>query len=592
MARSILVTETYICATRARFGVQDDSAALTLMSVDIERINLGFRHLHDLWASVIQVAIASWMLYSQLGIVFLAPIVVVLVCVAALGFLMRFTADSQRAWMSGVQKRVAITAAVISAMKDIKISGLSTAVSGLVQNLRVEELAKGNTFRKIDTYAAVIAFTPLMIGPPLTFALAQRTQDAPQIFTSLSYLLLLANPLSNIFQIIPGFMAALACLGRIQAFLECETRNNFHSIFPDGLPTSEKAQDNLRRSPDASTEPDAHITISDASFGWEANKSVLRDINIRIPKQSLTVIIGLVGSGKSTLCKALLGEVPFSNGVVSFDISSPRIGFCDQTAFLTNATIRDNITVYSAFDATRYAEVVEASALRRDLDTLALGDKTVIGSDGIALSGGQKQRVSLARALYLQTDLLILDDVFSSLDADTEAHVFQHVFGAGGLLRRRASTVVLSTHSIRHLPAADHIIALGNGTVIEQGTFEQLTSMQGYVQSLQVPGAGDVEEGLESHDKEGLSSDEPTPVPHHLRATATALTLPPGPDQNPLRQVGDRTVYKHYVQSMGLLLAVSSLLWAALFGFFMNFPTICEPDAPVLVDALPRPSSI
>ncbi|KAM7191633.1 putative ABC multidrug transporter [Naviculisporaceae sp. PSN 640] len=554
MARSILVTETYICATRARFGVQDDNAAMTLMSVDIERINQGFRPLHDLWASVIQVAIASWMLYRQLRIVFLAPIVVVLICVAALGFLMSFTIESQRTWMSGVQKRVGVTAT----------------------NLRVEELAKGKSFRKIDMYAAVIAFTPLMISPPVTFALAQRALDAPRIFTSLSYLLLLANPLANIFQVIPGFMAGLACLWRIETFLESEKRDSCQKILPDGLPTSEKTQDNVPPLPGSSKEPQAHITISDAGLGWEAEKHVLRNINVSIPKSLLTVIIGPVGSAKSTLCKALLGKVPFINGFVSFSINSPRIGFCDQTAFLTNATIRDNITGYSAFDAIRYGEVVQASALSHDLDTLPLGDKTIIGSDGIALSGGQKQRVALARALYLQTDLVILDDVFSSLDADTEAHVFRNVFGPGGSLRRRATTVVLSTHSIQHLPAADHIIALGNGTVLEQGTFEQLTSMEGYVQSLQVHGAADdVKEGLESHGKEGLlSSNEPNPVSHQPQASATALTLPPGPDTNPLRQVGDRTVYKHYAQSMGWLLTVSSLLWAALFGFFQNFPTI------------------
>lgn len=106
-----------------------------------------------------------------------------------------------------------------------------------------------------------------------------------------------------------------------------------------------------------------------------------------------------------------------------------------------------------------------------DFGTLPQGDETNVGSDGISLSGGQKQRISLARALYLQTHFLVLDDVFSGLDADTEEQVFRKVFGPAGLLRRRQTTVLLYTHSVRHLQAADYIIALGDGSVILKTLF-------------------------------------------------------------------------------------------------------------------------
>lgn len=572
MARSILVTETFIKATKARIGTTDDSAALTLMSTDMERIMMGFRSLHDIWASIIQAALAAWMLYVRLGVVFVVPMGVVVICFGGLAVLVNFTGDSQRAWMAGVQKRVGLTATVIASMKNLKISGLSAAVRDFVQRLRVEELAAGARFRKIAIVAALFGFTPLLISPPLTFAFAQRTLDSSTMFTSLSYLLLLTNPLSQVFQSVPQLLSGLACLGRIQAFLECENRHDFRRVLADMRLNSEKVAADTAALTDPNPDSAHPIVINNGSFGWEANKFALRSINTKIPRSSLTIVVGPVGSGKSTLCKALLGEIPFREGSVTLNTRFPHVGFCDQTAFLSNASLRDNIIGFSPFDNSRYTEVLEATALGFDLATLPQGDRTNVGSDGITLSGGQKQRVSLARALYLQSDLLILDDVFSGLDADTEEQVFRQTFGPDGLLRKRRSTVVLCTHSVRHLPASDHIIALGNGTVVEQGSFEELMSSQGYVQRLGLKSSSDSDASSqgpgtkESPRESGLSL---------LQASATkASTRAPGADE--ARRAGDKTVYKHYFKSMGILLAASSLFFGALWGFFTNFPTICE----------------
>ncbi|KAF4223150.1 hypothetical protein CNMCM6457_000707 [Aspergillus fumigatiaffinis] len=319
------------------------------------------------------------------------------------------------------------------------------------------------------------------------------------------------------------------------------------------------------------------IVIRDANFGWKADKFVLNNINTRIPASSLTMVIGPVGSGKSTFCKALLGEIPFSQGSVVTSTSPRHVGFCEQTAFLWNGTIRENIIGFTPFDRERYDQVIEATSLRFDLATLSQGDQTNIGSDGVALSGGQKQRLSLARALYLPSDFLILDDVFSGLDADTEEQVFRQVFGPGGLLRRRGSTVVLCTHSVRHLPTADYIIALEKGRVVEQGTFAHLSTRAGYVQRLEV--------GLKQEDEHTAADDEPGPCPEHegqtgkelepaITVNSTQSFTPISPAAAAARQVGDATVYKLYIKSMGWFVAACSLFFAALWGLFTNYPTI------------------
>lgn len=565
MLRSILVTETFIAATKARIETSDDNAALTLMSTDIERIRMGFRQLHDIWASVLQVALSAWMLYSRVGVVFVAPIGVVIVCFICLVVVMNFIGNAQRDWMMLVQKRVGLTATVIASMKNLKIAGLSSPVRKFVQKLRVEELVAGVRFRKIFIAAALFGFIPLLLSPALTFALTQNRLDASRVFTSLSFLTLLTMPLSQVFQSIPEVISALACIGRIQAFLECERRDDFRQVFAD----IKRRWGKVPVEGVVSFEP--KIMIKNGNFGWKAGKPVLRDVNIQIPKCSLTIVVGPVGSGKSTLCKALLGEIPFQEGRVILDTNTPRVGFCDQTAFLSNGSIKDNIVGFSSANEERYAEVIDATALAFDFATLAEGDKTNVGSDGISLSGGQKQRVALARALYLQTDFLVLDDVFSGLDVDTERQVFRKVFGTEGLLTRRHSTVVLCTHSVRHLPVADYVIVLEGGTISEQGTFAKLMEHQGYLQRL----------GLKNSSANN-ARPERSIFKGNVRALrfeenrTTAPNIDTRPNMDTSRQVGDKTVYKHYMMNMGWPVAASALFFATLWGFLLNFSTICK----------------
>lgn len=573
MARSMLVTEIYIKATEAQIGSEDDSAALTLMSTDMERIQNGFRSLHTMWASVIQIAISCWMLYLRLGVAFVVPVSVVAGCFAGLTILMRFAGKSQRTWMAAVQRRIGMTSTVIASMKNLKISGLAWTVKEFVQKLRVDELTAGTRFREILIIAAMLGYIPMILGPPATLAAAQRTLDPTRMFTSLSYLLLLTSPLSQVFQATPQLLAALACLARVQAYLEQETRQDFRQIEAGSERKSEKAHSSSEVVHSASQPNLAPpLRIREGAFGWERGKFVLRDINTTICESSLTIVVGPVASGKSTLCKALLGEIPFREGSVVLNHRHPHVGYCDQTAFLSNGSIKDNIIGFSPFDSQRYAEVIEATSLHADLAALPLGDRSNVGSDGITLSGGQRQRVSLARALYLQTDLLVLDDVFSGLDADTEEQVFRNVFGPDGLLRQRGCTVVLCTHSIRHLPAADHIIALGDGTILEQGTFEQLASADGYVQRLGLSTASDSDDTSEkmASKKSGAGPEQRL----HLATVTTGDPLDVVVDES--RRAGDKTVYKHYLRSMGWILAGFCLLFGCCWGFFTNFPIICE----------------
>lgn len=573
MVRSILIAEIYRKATVARIDTGRDSAALTLMSTDMDRINMGLRSIHDVWASLIQVALASWMLYLQLGKAFIAPIALVTACAAALGVLMKFTGDSQRNWMTKVQERVGLTATVIASMKSLKISALSNIVGDFVQKLRVGELAAGTRYRTIVILAALFGFVPMLIGPPLTFAFSRQQMDATKIFTSLSYLLLLTNPLTQIFQSVPELLSALACLGRVQSFLEHADRGpplaNSDMAYLEGEKSSIQRSTAVGHAP----HPPTSISIENGAFSWQSGKHILRDINISIPAGSLTVVVGSVGSGKSTLCQALLGEIPFSEGRVCFDARVSHIGYCHQTPFLSNGSIRDNIIGFSSFDPVRYAEVITATALTVDLVLLPQSDDTNIGSDGITLSGGQKQRITLARALYVDTKLIILDDVFSGLDAKTEDQISRRIFGRDGLLHRRNATTVLCTNSRKHLVSADHVLVLDQGNIIEQGPLNELLLKSGYVSNL----LSDFkpQDGAISSGPSDVEDASPSTEVVLKGAKGVAATLSISGSDN-ARQTGDTVAYKHYFKSVGLSMAISSIVFGAAWGAFTNFSTVCK----------------
>lgn len=201
----------------------------------------------------------------------------------------------------------------------------------------------------------------------------------------------------------------------------------------------------------------------------------MKKIIISIPRSKLTFIVGLVASGKSTLCKELLGETSISKGYIQLNEPSPEIAFCDQTPHLINTTIRRNIAGSSPFDVGWYNTVIQATTLTNDFASLPKGDQQLVGSNGVNLSGGQKRKVAIARAVYARKRVAVFDDVFSGLDATSKTHVFDNVFGAQGLLRVVRTTVVFSTHAIIYLPFGDHIVVLGSrGNVVEQGTFQSV----------------------------------------------------------------------------------------------------------------------
>jgi ATP-binding cassette subfamily C (CFTR/MRP) protein 1 len=565
MFRGAIAGSVYKKTTEMKLSAGGDSAALTLMSTDVERIRIGLMNLHEFWANSIEAGLAAWLLQRRLGAAVAAPLIVVVCCILCGSFANTFTSQRQKLWMGKIQKRVGLTANVISNMKHLKISGLAGPVESLIQNMRLDELNSASRFRTVYVIVIVFGYTPLALCPVMTFAVTSRTLDVTTIFTSMSYLLLLADPLGYLFQNSPNLLAAFACLERIQEFLEREPRVD--ARVSQSKRSIASSTDESPLSTYSAEKSGTLMTISNGNFGWEPDKIILKNINLDIPTSRLTMVVGPVASGKSSLCKVLLGEMPVSHAQVTLKagLASRRVGYCDETPYLSNISIRENIIGFSSFDEQRYGQVIEATMLQHDFSNLRRGDKTIIGSNGITLSGGQKQRVSMARALYLDSEFFIFDDILSGLDADTEEQVFQRVFGKHGLLRHRNATSVLCTHNVRHLPSADHIVALGaNGTIVEQGTFDKLVSNHEYVHSLGMT-AVEVSRG----------TDDVVAIKATLVVNEVPAALVPSSTLDERdRMMGDTTVFRYYLASLGKTSITAFLVFGFSWGFFYNWGNI------------------
>lgn len=239
---------------------------------------------------------------------------------------------------------------------------------------------------------------------------------------------------------------------------------------------------------------------------------------------------------------------------------SSEIAYGDQSAWIMNGSILDNITagVGSDFDAEWYKKVCHACALDIDFRQMPDGDSTVVGSKGVKMSGGQRQRISLARALYSRAKLVIFDDVLAGLDSVTEDLVFKRIFGREGLLRGLGATVVLATHSVKHLPQADLILVLEqDGTLVQQGSFSELNATGRYVQDMKLM----LGEETSGHDEDGAETQE-TSENRRIHVPPTMAVA----DES--RKTGDWMIYKYYARALGplgLVLFVSLVAGEAVF---------------------------
>ncbi|KAL7963372.1 P-loop containing nucleoside triphosphate hydrolase protein [Trichoderma compactum] len=569
MLRGVLVSAIFSKVTEASIVAVDDSAALTLMSSDVDVIGRAMRQIHEFWANVFQIAIATWLLSKQIGYAAAGPIIVSVLSLGATMFVSPLAQKYQVGWLEKTQKRVGITSAMIGHIKSIKMSGLSKHLSDTVATLRVQEITASKPFRVVGAVTSSVAQVPLLLSPVLAFAMFQgitaaagQVLDATRMFAALSLITLLAQPLFWIFEVVLDMSAAFGAFDRIQKFLVSSTRDEYRTVETANrmdsttVHTGEEAglielqTLRSRTSPVSSSSLTATaVEVEDATFAWTSGRQVLNNTSFSLNRGQFALLIGPVASGKTTLLRGLLGEVPCCNGKVF--LASSRLSWCQQTPWILDL----------------YDQTIKACELEEDFRQLPQGDFTSVGSKGLALSGGQKQRVALARAVYSRPRIALFDDIFSGLDNATSQRIFRNLFSPTGLFRRWATTVVLATQTVEFLASADLIIVLGReGKIIEQGSFSQLLASDGYVRNLTAKRA--IAPNPEVQQDEVISESRAGASTPKVEYKAKQVEI----KDDKRRQLGDSTVYKYYFGSIGPIFIIILLSLEIVWAFLQSFP--------------------
>ncbi|KAI1853220.1 hypothetical protein JX266_001926 [Neoarthrinium moseri] len=595
MLRGTLITAIFRKTIEISITTADNSASVTLMSTDVDTIVRAMRQVHDLWADMIQVAVATWLLSRLIGPAAVAPVVVCLLSLSITMYASPKAQGSQAAWFTKVQRRVGITSQMLGHMKSIKMSGLAPKLAATITQMRVDEIAAAKPFRMIMVSTAALAQIPVLLSPVAAFAAfvavaarAGETFEATRLFSSLSLIILLAAPLFGTFETILNLNASLASFNRIQKYLSLKTKDKHKGKIQDVARSSENASPSSYISPQSTSSPTADgqielgsipgstrqdkqlntnntcVRLQGASFSWAADSPVaINNVSTVVYKGEMLIIMGPVASGKSTLLKGILNEVPIVSGEVT--VASGPKAWCDQTPWLKNDSIRDNIIGYAHFDPDLYKEVIWACDLKKDLAHLPGGDRTVIGSKGVSLSGGQKQRVALARAVYSRPHIALFDDVLSGLDGHTASVICSRLFSTNeGLLKKWGTTIILATQSILPLTMADELLVLGSdGSVAEAGSFGEVMSQNGYVKSIYRMRKDNPNVNSET----GSQDDEEVEQLVGKNAPKDDIT-------DKRRQIGDNTVYRFYFSSLGPAFTAILVVMEFSNAFLQTFPTV------------------
>ncbi|KAK1958778.1 ABC multidrug transporter [Colletotrichum sublineola] len=558
--------------------------AVTLMSTDIDSIASGVKGLHETWASVLELGVAVYLLNLQIGAACFVVVIPAVLCTFITGRATDGIGPARMMWNEGVQERVSTTSSMLAQIKGIKMMGLTDYFATMVQQLRIAELNMSKKFRMFIVRIILISnlsdqMTPAVVVTAAVFWTRADGFTISQTFTSLAIVALVSTPLANLIGSYPTFVSSVACFGRIQEFLVQDERK--HEQVRGIQPTAKRRSVSTASIPDTSSDTASKhraiemkatnsqqpsqrsglaISLENVTVGVEGKEEpILRDITLSIPRAKYTEVTGVVGCGKSTFLKAILGEMSLKSGNIRFVEPNMSVAFCEQSAWLRNISIKDNIVGQERFDDEWYGRVVFACDLKQDISRLPKRDDTLVGSGGITLSGGQKQRVALARAVYARKSIVLLDDPFSALDAETRTNVFSRLLGRKGLLREGDTTVVHATPAGPRKSIADNIILLNKTGSLEQaGPSVDLTTA-----------FKDVD--FEPHREDSIQEDQDANVATEAPKSEASETR--GKDTTQ-RQSGDFSLYKFYLGSIGPTLAITFVLAAAAYIFLGFMPNI------------------
>ncbi|KAI0379954.1 ATP-binding cassette transporter protein YOR1-like protein [Hypomontagnella monticulosa] len=492
-------------ASKSGDGVKVDNAGVSgdgtgwsngkivnLMSVDTYRVDQASALFHMIWTAPISCLITLVVLIINLTYSALAGFALLVIGVPALTRAIRLLFRRRAAINKITDQRVSLTQEILQSVRFVKYFGWEGAFLERLKDIRNREihsiqilLAIRNAINAVSMslpiYASMLSF--------ITYSLTDHGLPAAQVFSSLALFNGLRMPLNLLPLVIGNTVDAWSSLKRIQEFMLSEEQEEEVTWKYDGnnavemhdasftwertptqetekTPAANGEKKETRKAPKANpTEENSEDTAS--TLVEEREPFKLQGLNVTIGREELVAVIGTVGSGKSSLLAALAGDMRKTSGEVVLGASR---AFCPQYAWIQNTSVQNNILFGKQMHRDWYKDVIRACALQPDLDMLPNGDATEIGERGITISGGQKQRLNIARAIYFDADIVLMDDPLSAVDAHVGRHIMDNAIL--GLLKHKCR--ILATHQLWVLNRCDRIIWMDNGKMQAIDTFDNL----------------------------------------------------------------------------------------------------------------------
>ncbi|XP_045495078.1 multidrug resistance-associated protein 1 isoform X3 [Colias croceus] len=462
--RTALTSAIYRKSLRISNAARKESTVgeiVNLMSVDAQRFLELTAYLNMVWSAPLQIALALYFLWGILGPSVLAGLAVMIVLIPVNGLIASRVKTLQIRQMKYKDERVKLMNEVLNGIKVLKMYAWEPSFEEQILKIRNKEM---NVLKQTAYLNSATSFiwscAPFLVTFLTFFTYVITDPDnhiltPVRVFVSMSLFYTMNLPLGLLPLIVVSVIETAVGMKRLNKFMNCEELD-IESVEHDPK------------------DPNP-LSIENGHFSWgDASEPILKNINLQVPRGHLVAVVGAVGSGKSSLLAALLGEMNKISGRVNTNGTS---AYVSQQAWIQNATLQDNILFGKPLDKSKYNNVINMCALKPDFDVLPGGDQTEIGEKGINLSGGQKQRVSLARAVYYDADNYFLDDPLSAVDSHVGKHIFDKVIGPSGLLKDK--TRVWVTHNVSYLAQTDLVLVLRDGEISEVGTYQQLLEKKG-----------------------------------------------------------------------------------------------------------------
>ncbi|KFP68816.1 Multidrug resistance-associated protein 7 [Cariama cristata] len=467
MVRAAVISAIYRKALRvsstslAHFTVGE---IVNFMSTDTSRLVNFCLSFHEVWSLPFQFAITLYLLYQQVGVAFLGGLALALLLVPINKVIANRIMMNNKEMLKHKDTRVKLMTEFLCGIRVIKFYAWEKHFSTRINAYRAKELQKLRAIKYLDAVCVYLwAALPVVVSIVIfiTYVLLGHQLTATKVFTALALVGMLILPLNSFPWVLNGTLEAKVSLDRIQRFLELVDQDleAYYAL-------------------DSPSDTATAIEMRCAAFSWapveeESTRQPLSSGTLQLHIENLSVrkgmllgVVGKVGSGKSSLLAAITGELIKQGGRVYVCDLEQGFGLATQEPWIQFTTVRENILFGREYNARLYEEVVEACALSEDLNILPAGDQTEVGENGVTLSGGQKARIALARAVYQEKELYLLDDPLAAVDADVANHLMQKCIL--GVLKHK--TRILCTHRTEFLAKADALLLIDNGRIVKTGT--------------------------------------------------------------------------------------------------------------------------